>query len=77
MDSKRKDHKKTTNVKGITMAAADRDLGRKVKKEKMESEDGIDKLPDDMLINILSRLTIKEAIKTSSYQADGDFLLVL
>ena len=33
-------------------------------KEK-ETEEGISKLPDDVLINILSRLTIKEAAKTS------------
>ncbi|ESR34738.1 hypothetical protein CICLE_v10007166mg, partial [Citrus x clementina] len=45
------------------MAAVERDLQRK--KEKMAPEDGISKLPDDILICILSRLTIKEAAKTS------------
>lgn len=69
LDSKRKDHKGTTELKGITMAAAERHLLRKIKKEKIGSEDAINKLRDDILINILSRLTIKEAVKTSFFSS--------
>lgn len=54
------------------MAALERDLQRK--KEKMASEDGISKLPDDILICILSRLTIKEAAKTSNLASRWRYL---
>ncbi|KAK9181404.1 hypothetical protein WN944_024541 [Citrus x changshan-huyou] len=40
----------------------------------MASEDGISKLPDDILICILSRLTIKEAAKTSNLASRWRYL---